>query len=1074
MIRYILLLTSICLMFSGFNNAYTQNISAESYNSTTNTNYWKNKTPNKDYWQQDVYYKIEAEIDEKTDILSGNEELIYVNNSPDELNELYFHLYQNAFQPDSYLDKLNKGNGNTSRFGIKYQSQKKGIEVSSVSINGNPVQWEIDNTIMKIKLPNSLKSNGTCKINISFKTYFDITAPWGRLRVYDSWGSKHYNGAHWYPRISVYDRRFGWTKDQHLGHEFYGDFGTYDVSLTFSSNQIVEATGDLINENEVLPSDLKQKLNLKNFANKPFGEKPSVIIPYDSTKRKTWHYIASNVHDFAFVADPNYRIDETVWNGIKCVAIANESTASKWQTASQITADIVKYYSETIGMYQYPKMIVADAQSGMEYPMLTMNSGIDPNYTYIFAHEIGHNWFFGMVGSNETYSAMLDEGFTQYLTVSALEKLSKERTINEPNPSKYIDKYEKKYSIRDLYSYLPYIENANKEGGVQLNTHSDYFLTKQAYGSVYRQTYYKGSTMLFNLKYVLGDSLFNKAMQNYFSQWSFCHPYIEDFRNSIIQSTNVDLNWFFDEWINTNKTIDYKVGNVKHIAKDTFNIEFIRKGLSQMPIEFTVISKNDVRYNYIIPNTNFVKSTSSIILPSWTGWNNLNKEYHAKVVIPDGIKDIIIDTAFLMADANMINNSKKLNIDYNFDHGLIEKSNWRAYEINARPDLWWNSIDGLKLGFNVSGNFMKQKNCFDMSVWANSGFLVSEKQSIGHDNFSYNLNYQTALNKLGSNANFVLNARDLDGLSLYKIGIDKSIENSKFSIFFKSMHRNIIEDYRYLLYPTEWSYDNIKGLYGNEYGKVLYNNTININWLFRIENKKNINQLNLSMRSSVFTEDFNFSCFSFEYKNTTKIDEFMLKTRLFGQLGLGNKWATESSLYLAGGNSEEMMENKYVRSDGFVNESWLGYDIQTNHFQYGGGLNLRGYSGYYVAEPDNYGNIESVYRGNTGFAVNSELEFDEYINPIPKKLRNTLGFNSYLFGDIGIINKNKAWENISFARFRADAGIGAALTIKKWGNIQKAEPLTIRFDAPIWLNRIPAVDKDYLMYRWVISISRAF
>ena len=141
-----------------------------------------------------------------------------------------------------------------------------------------------------------------------------------------------------------------------------------------------------------------------------------MITPYDSTVRKVWRYHAENVHDFAFTADPTYRIGEAEWNGIKCIAMAEEPHASKWQNAAEYCAKTIEAHSTWFGMYAYPKMVVADARDGMEYPMLTLDGGSDPGYRGLFVHEIGHNWFYGMVGTNETYRAMLDEGFTQFLT----------------------------------------------------------------------------------------------------------------------------------------------------------------------------------------------------------------------------------------------------------------------------------------------------------------------------------------------------------------------------------------------------------------------------------------------------------------------------------------------------------------------------------------------------------------------------------------------------------------------------------------------------------------------------------
>jgi aminopeptidase N len=176
------------------------------------------------------------------------------------------------------------------------------------------------------------------------------------------------------------------------------------------------------------------------------------------------------------------------------------------------------------------------------------------------------------------------------------------------------------------------------------------------------------------------------------------------------------------------------------------------------------------------------------------------------------------------------------------------------------------------------------------------------------------------------------------------------------------------------------------------------------------------------------------------------------------------------------------MENKFTRSTGFFPADWMGYGANTNYFQMGGGLNLRGYAGYLVPQADKNGNIHYAYRGNSGASFNAELEFDKIFkfiriidqNGIIKWVKNTFKLNTYLFGDIGVINYNAPSENLLLADFRADAGIGTALTIKKWGPLQMVDPLTIRFDMPMFLNRIPAVESDYIKFRWLVGVSRAF
>ena len=382
----ILFISSLSFAQEKYNALATPN----TYQNTDNPNYWKNKMPHKAYWQQDVYYNIKAKIDEETDIISATEQLTYTNNSPDELAVVYFHLYQNAFQPDSYLEELQFQNGKDPKYG-DYEAQKLGTIINDITVNGLNVKTELDNTILKVYLPNTLKTNSSITFDIEFKTYFDSGDLRRRMAIFNSWGFKHYNGVHWYPRICVYDAKFGWTKDQHLGKEFYGNFGGFDVELDFASNFVVGATGFLLNRDEVLPKELREKLDIENFKDKPWNSTPSVITPYIKGERKIWKFHAENVHDFSFTADPTYRIGEAWWQDKVCYSLAQEPHASRWQNAAEYAAEIIKVFSEDFGRYTYHKMIVADARSGMEYPMLTLDSGEDPSYRGLLVHDPNQN-----------------------------------------------------------------------------------------------------------------------------------------------------------------------------------------------------------------------------------------------------------------------------------------------------------------------------------------------------------------------------------------------------------------------------------------------------------------------------------------------------------------------------------------------------------------------------------------------------------------------------------------------------------------------------------------------------------
>ncbi|HMC98186.1 MAG TPA: hypothetical protein VKG92_11060, partial [Flavobacteriales bacterium] len=355
------------------------------YRNADNPHYWKNRPPYEGYWQQDVHYLIKARIDDERDVVEGDLTLYYNNNSPDTLRFVYFHLYEEAYVPGSYNeDPQGKGAKGKDR-------PYAGTHISSLTSDGDTLRSEQDNTILKVWLKEPLAPGGRATFRINFTTHWAMGVQ-RRMKLFNAWGAKHYDGTQWYPRIAVYDRKFGWDTQQHLGNEFYGDYGTFDVDLDFPNQYIVDATGWLQNPQQVMPPDLRARLDIANFKDKPWNEAPSVIITPDPAERKTWKFHAENVHDFAFTADPTYRIGEAEWNGVKCIALAQEPHASGWQNAADYCAKVIEAHSTSFGMYVYPKMIVADARDGMEYPMLTLDGGREPNYRGLFVHEIGHNW----------------------------------------------------------------------------------------------------------------------------------------------------------------------------------------------------------------------------------------------------------------------------------------------------------------------------------------------------------------------------------------------------------------------------------------------------------------------------------------------------------------------------------------------------------------------------------------------------------------------------------------------------------------------------------------------------------
>ncbi|GIV33058.1 MAG: hypothetical protein KatS3mg031_0593 [Chitinophagales bacterium] len=1003
--------------------------------------------------------------------------LTYWNNSPDTLYEAFFHLYENAFQPGSYYDDLHRNNKVKPRYG-RYEQLQQGTVVTSFRQGDQELDVELDNTIFRVKLDAPVFPDTFTVFYVDFKTYFDDGGSVRRRnKVFDVYGYRHYDGVHWYPVICVYDARFGWTTDQHLGREFYANFGTFDVELTFANHYIVEATGNLLNADEVLPPDLRARVDLKNFTNKTPGSPPEVIIPYDPTVRKTWKYHAENVHNFAFTADPTYRIGDTVWNGILCRAIVQEPNAPRWQGVPEFTAKCIEVYSRDFGMYAYHKMVVADARDGMEYPMLTLCGGVEPSNHYLIAHEVGHNWFYGIVANNETYRAFLDEGFTQFLTAWALENIEGKYDLRyQPPRGRYVRRFFEPVDVRTSVAYWGYLADAIREKDAFLNTHSDGFQGALRHGGGYRHVYNKTAVMLYNLQYVLGDSLFLQAMRHYFDQWKFCHPYEEDFRNSIIRYTKVDLNWFFDQWLETTKNIDYRIVKVKKLKGETpftYAVKIRRKGRMQMPLDLLVTTRNGDSLFYHIPNQWFVRQTTATVLPKWYGWDKLKPIYVATINLPSRLKNVVIDPSQRLADVYMPDNASPRNINWSFDAKTKNYPDWKHYRIYAGPALWWNAFDGLKAGVNLNGNFLNFKHVFDLTLWGNTSLARGQSARYGfedspsawYDKVNVQFEYRTSTNKVLKDSYVFLSAGYLDGLGYYKLGGEADLgKNGRTSLrlYTKLLTRPSDVQKNYLLYPDEWESSGAR------------NHSLNTELLYSYERKPAVGLLQIQLRTSALASDFDYHYLQLIHTGALNFWRFELRTRVAARWGTGSRIPAESALYFAQAGPEAMMQNAFTRSRGFFPPAWTGvFGNDVNHFHQGGDLNVRGYAGYQLVEESN-GQTFAAYKGSSGASFNLELDLDGLVKWQPRKISSYLHVDFYLFADGGIIVYDAGNSGNIFSRFRGDAGTGIAFTIKKWGYLDKLKPLTLRLDLPLLLTRTPAVSPDFFQFRFLIGVGRAF
>ncbi len=984
--------------------------------------------------------------------------LVYVNNSPDQLGRLMFHLYQNAYQPGSNMDKVYRTRGNYSIAGLAPEEQGY-TEIEDIfDEERNTLRIRVDDTIGWVQLADTLLPGDSVVLHMTFKTKFSSIRH--RLQYsQDQWGNMQFDVAQWYPKIGVYDR-YGWHPDQHIGYEFYGEFGTFDVSITLPEHYIVGATGVLVNREEVLPRALRRKLDIRNFAEKPYGERPSVIIP-PSTRLKTWIYHAENVHDFAWIADPTFRIGHARWEDVDIWSYAREWKASRWQDAAEFTRAVIELYSKDIGRYAYPSMIVSDVDQGMEYPMLTMDGGESPGYKGLLAHEVGHNWFYGMVGNNETQCAWLDEGFTSFLTTWAMERLVGKTITHRSNW------YEETFYPDDDWRsprYRRYLDVIRSGYDESINTPSNESSEPVAYRN---SAYDKPYVMLFNLQYLLGDVEFLRAMQHYFAKWKFKHPYPEDFVKAIEESSGRDLSWFFDEWLNSRKQCDYGITSVRTQwvlteagRKIRCKIALYRYGDMIMPLDIVVTLADSTKLKYLIPVDNFIKVEEGLdILPMWPGWDDVNRTYTAEIELPAEPISVEIDPSLRLADVDRLDNTS----------GFLPKIKWEpdnymgvqfdpldTYLVRYRPDLRFNNVDGIALGIALEGGYLMSLHQPKYRIYASS--LAGTRTGA----IDFMLGFRLPLSFPTSLSGFFGEYKSYEGRELVRIGLDtrwsRRLQFPPFfsaRLFFQSYE---LRDSTYILFAR---YNWMK-----ERQTV---STINLvlNWSDRLHWFETSSTLTLS--TNFLHSDYSFGRLTFETNNKFPLPlGATLNTRLY--YGYSNDRLPPQEAYrLAGGNPMQEFEHFFYASPGTLPVALK----REGHIRMPGGGNLRGYSNQDVS-------------GSRIFALNFELYVPmiwKILTPTTKVFRKYFNVTPYGFYDFGNIESapfyfssltsglivDKRWAFFPHA-FYHDLGVGILWPLPFPAG---AGRYNLRLEIPFWVN-LPRYGEKRGKFRWVVGIEKAF
>lgn len=549
-----------------------------------------NGAPGPKYWQNSASYIIRAALNEADTTLSGDVSIDYINNSPDSLSYLWLQIDQNLFDTKSRGAATTDVNGD--RFDVRgYLKGGEHIQSASVVYKGKTysITPVITDTRMQLRLPFAVKPDGD-KITVQVKYSFSIPQygadRMGRLYTKDG---VIYQLAQWYPRMCVYDDVKGWNTLPYLGAgEFYCEYGNYDYYLTVPADMIVNASGDLQNPQEVLTKTEAERLEKARNSDSTVTIVSQDEIGKPSMRPKTvgsltWHYKMINSRDVAWSASKAFIWDAARINfpsGRKGLAMSVYPVESAgydgYGRATQYLKQSIEFYSKNY--FEFPwnnASTVAGVALGMEYPGIIFCSYKIKNASLWgdVTHEIGHNWFPMIVGSNERRFMWQDEGFNTFINGYATQWFNNGEYYHHGRSGPMMGRKMADPTQEALMT---------PPDAIAISNMGDY--------------YYKTAYALNILrKNILDSGRFDYAFRNYIHTWAFKHPQPDDFFRSMNNAAGEDLNWFWKEWFFTTWTLDQAVANVSYIDGDAakgslITIENLQK--MALPVSLKVVEQN--------------------------------------------------------------------------------------------------------------------------------------------------------------------------------------------------------------------------------------------------------------------------------------------------------------------------------------------------------------------------------------------------------------------------------------------------------------------------------------------------
>lgn len=590
-----------------------------------------------DRWQQRVKYTMNVDLDVVTNRIKGKQKLEYTNNSPDNLNKVFYHLYFNAFQPNSSMDVRSQELGKLKINGkpdwdarvkdriSKLTPEEIGYQkIISLKMNGVPQPFKYHETILEVNLTKPIAARTKVIFDMEFEAQVPLQI---RRSGRDNPGTGvRYSVSQWYPKLCEYDYA-GWHPTAYVAREFYGVWGDFDVSINIDKTYKLGGTGVLMNAAEI-----------------GWGyDAPGTELKPIATAKRNWHFVANNVHDFMWAADPDYKHSSVkIRNGLTVHVLYKSAPAdaAKWEGLLAMAKSTFPYIEKTFGAYPYPQYsFIRGGDGGMEYPMATLLSEVGGAM-----HELMHSWYQGILGTNEGEHAWMDEGFAQYAGRRVYAALDTAKVFAQ---------------AANYSSYYNLVKSGLEE---PMTTFADHFNSNYVSAAA---AYYKGCVFIEQLGYVVGAETRDKILLEYYKQWRFKHPNPNDFIQVAEKASNIKLDWYKEFWCNTTKTIDYSIDSLWEEG-GVSKIRLLRIGNVPMPVDLQLTFKDGTTEMHYVPLSLMLGAKPAenateprVVHEEWK-WTHPTYIVEFKKRLTD-LKKAEIDPSKRMADIDQRNNLLQLN-----------------------------------------------------------------------------------------------------------------------------------------------------------------------------------------------------------------------------------------------------------------------------------------------------------------------------------------------------------------------------------------------------------------------------